>query len=281
MDIAGRHDSLQHEAVPVTGRMRFIRKLLLVFAFYEQAALRVRNALCRSAFFLLLPAGQLLLRGIVFWLLWGCRMIVVVIKGLPAMRFSVCVDLLHQLFRIVSGGCRNLFLHLLFRVGVGLDVGAVNKDGPRRQIACFRHFAQNPCKYLVCCFRSKAMPEVIAHCRKMRRFLLQRIAQKPAVTNVCADLIRRPPQGRQAVQMLDQDHLEQHHRIDAGPPVIFAIERLRHFIQRIEINRCIYFSKQLLRRYQLVYYYKLHSVTVHFSSFQHLFITRFYFTISL
>ena len=121
----------------------------------------------------------------------------------------------------------------------------------------------------------------IAHCRKMRRFLLQRIAQEPAVTNVCADLIRRPPQGRQAVQMLDQDHLEQHHRIDAGPPVIFAIERLHHFIQRIEINRCIYFSKQLLRRYQLVYYYKLHSVTVHFSSFQHLFITRFYFTISL
>ena len=76
MDIAGRHDTLQHEAVPVTGRMRFIRKLLLVFAFYEQAALRVRNALCHSAFFLLLPAGQLLLGGIVFWLLWGYWMIV-------------------------------------------------------------------------------------------------------------------------------------------------------------------------------------------------------------
>ena len=115
----------------------------------------------------------------------------------------------------------------------------------------------------------------------MRGFLLQRIAQKPAVSYIQADLFRRPPQGRQSIQMLDQNRLEQHHRIDAGPPVIFAIERLHHFIQRIEIYGCIYFPKQMRRRYQLVYYYKLHPVPIHFPSFQHLFITRFYFTISL
>ena len=280
MNITGCYDSPQHEAVPVAGRMRFIRELLLVFAFYEQAAVRVRNALCHGAFFLFLSAGQLLLRGIIFGLLWGCRMIVVVIKGLPAMRFSVCIDLLHQLFRIVSGSCRDLLLHLLLRVGVGLDVGAINKDSPRRQIARFRHFAQDPCKYLVCCFRSKTMPEVIAHCRKMRCFFLQRIAQKPAVSYIQADLLRCPPKRRQSVQMLDQHHLKQHHRINTGPPVILTIERLHHFIQRIEIYGCIYFSKQMLRGYQLVYYYKLHPGPVHFSSFQHLFITRFYFTIS-
>ena len=81
--------------------------------------------------------------------------------------------------------------------------------------------------------------------------------------------------------MLDQDHLKQHLRIDAGLPVILTIEQFHHFMQHIEIYGCVYFPKQLLRWYQVVYYYKLHPVSVHFSSFQHLFITCFYFTISL
>ena len=79
--------------------------------------------------------------------------------------------------------------------------------------------------------------------------------------------------------MLDQHHLEQHHRINAGAPIILTIERLHHFIQTCEVHRCIYLSQQMLLRYQLVYDYELYQISIHFPAFQHLFITRFYFTI--
>ena len=85
---------------------------------------------------MLLPAGQLLLRGVVVVLLGRGRRIVVIIKGLLAMRFSIRVDLFHQFSCIVPGSCWDLFLHLLLRVGVGLDVSTVNEDGLGRQIAC-------------------------------------------------------------------------------------------------------------------------------------------------
>ena len=55
------------------------------------------------------------------------RRIVVIIKGLLAMRFSIRVDLFHQFFCIVPGSCWDLFLHLLLRVGVGLDVSMLSK----------------------------------------------------------------------------------------------------------------------------------------------------------
>ena len=58
--------------------------------------------------------------------------------------------------------------------------------------------------------------------------------------------------------MLDQHHLEQHHRIDAGASIILAIERLHHFIQLCEVHRCIYLSQQMLLRHQLVYDYELY-----------------------
>ena len=140
-------------------------------------------------------------------------------------------------------------------------------------------FAQYPCKDLVYCFLCKAMPEVIAYRGKMRRFLLQGITEKPAIAIVCADFFRCPPQRGKAVQMLDQHHLEQHHRIDAGAPIILAIERLHHFIQLCEVHRCIYLSQQMLLRHQLVYDYELYQISIHFPAFQHLFITRLYCTI--
>ena len=83
---------------------------------------------------LLLPAGQLLLRGVVFVLLRRCRRIVVIIKGLFTMRFSIRVDLFHQFFCIVPDSCWDLFLYLLLRIGVGLDVCSVDEDGLGRQI---------------------------------------------------------------------------------------------------------------------------------------------------
>ena len=70
--------------------------------------------------------------------------------------------------------------------------------------------------------------------------------------------------------MLDQHHLEQHHRIDAGAPIILTIERLHHFIQLCEVHRCIYLSQQMLLRHQLVYDYELYQISIHFPAFQHL-----------
>ena len=70
--------------------------------------------------------------------------------------------------------------------------------------------------------------------------------------------------------MLDQHHLEQHHRIDAGAPIILTIERLHHFIQTCEVHRCIYLSQQMLLRHQLVYDYELYQISIHFPAFQHL-----------
>lgn len=104
----------------------------------------------------------------------------------------------------------------------------------------------------------------------MRRFLLQGITEKPAIAIVCADFFRCPPQRGKSVQMLDQHHLEQHHRIDAGAPIILTIERLHHFIQTCEVHRCIYLSQQMLLRYQLVYDYELYQISIHFPAFQHL-----------
>ena len=186
------------------------------------------------------------------------------------MRFSIRVDLFHQFFCIVPGSCWDLFLHLLLRVGVGLDVSTVNEDGLGRQIACLGYLIQNPRKYPIHGLFGEPMPEVIAHRGKMRRFLLQGITEKPAIAIVCADFFRCPPQRGKAVQMLDQHHLEQHHRVDAGASIILAIERLHHFIQLCEVHRCIYLSQQMLLRHQLVYDYELYQISIHFPAFQHL-----------
>ena len=186
------------------------------------------------------------------------------------MRFSIRVDLFHQFFCIVPGSCWDLLLHLLLRVGVGLDVSTVNEDSLGRQIACLGYLIQNPCKYPIHGLFGEPMPEVIAHRGKMRRFLLQGITEKPAIAIVCADFFRCPPQRGKAVQMLDQHHLEQHHRVNAGAPIILTIERLHHFIQLCEVHRCIYLSQQMRLRHQLVYDYELYQISIHFPAFQHL-----------
>ena len=80
----------------------------------------------------------------------------------------------------------------------------------------------------------------------MRRFLLRRIARKTAVTDICANFIRCSPQRRQPIQILNQYHLEQQHRIHAWLSVILAVQWLHHFIQPVKIHRCIYFPQQMV-----------------------------------
>jgi hypothetical protein len=101
---------------------------------------------------------------------------------------------------------------------------SINEDCLGRQVSRLRHFLQDPRKDLVDRFCCKPVAEIKTHRGKMRRFFLERIAQKPAVGYVQIDFLRRPPQGRQSVQVLDQHHLEQYHRIHTGPPVILAVQ---------------------------------------------------------
>ena len=270
VDISGRYHRLKHETVLVAGRMGLICKLPLMAALYEQATVRVGHALGDDPCFLFLSSRQFLLGCVISaFFRWIWRLIVVFKRLLPS-GFPVCVDFLHQFLRVVLGCCRYRSLYSLFRVGVGLDVSTVNEDGLGRQIACLGYLIQNPRKYPIHGLFGEPMPEVIAHRGKMRRFLLQGITEKPAIAIVCADFFRCPPQRGKAVQMLDQHHLEQHHRVDAGAPIILTIERLHHFIQLCEVHRCIYLSQQMLLRHQLVYDYELYQISIHFPAFQHL-----------
>ena len=98
----------------------------------------------------------------------------------------------------------------------------------------------------------------------MRCFLLECIAQKPTVADICADLIRRPPQRWQAVQMLDQHHFEQHNRVHAGPPGIFAVQWFHHFIEPVKIYCFIYFSQQMPLGNQALRIDNLYDTTIHF-----------------
>jgi len=250
--------------------MSLIRKLPLMAALYKETTVRVSYALCYRVCFLFLPAGQLLPGGVVSaFFRWLWRLIVVIKRLLP-MSFPVCVDFLHQFLRIVLGCHRHLLFYLLLCIGICLNMGAVYEDCLRGQISRFRHLFQYPRKDLVHGFCGKAVSEIITHRGKMRRFLLQRISQKPTVADICADLIRCPPQGRQAVQMLDQHHLEQHNRVHTGPPVIFAVQWFHHFIEPVKIYRRIYFSQQMVFRHQALCIDNLYDTTIHFSAFQHL-----------
>ena len=101
------------------------------------------------------------------------------------------------------GRHRHLLFYLLLCIGICLNMGAVYKHCLRGQVSCFRYFFQYPAKDLVHRILCKPMTEVITHRGKMRRFLLQRISQEPALSYIQANFICRPPQGWQPVQMLD------------------------------------------------------------------------------
>ena len=154
------------------------------------------------------------------------------------------------------GRHRHLLFYLLLCIGICLNIGAVYEDCLRGQVSCFCYLFQYPRKDLVHGFCGKPMTESIA--------------QKPTAADICADLIRCPPQGRQAVQMLNQHHLEQYHWVHTGPPVILAVQWFHHFIEPVKIYCFIYFSQQMVFRHQAFCIYNLYDSAIHFSAFQHL-----------
>ena len=69
----------------------------------------------------------------------------------------------------------------------------------------------------------ETVTKVVAHRGKMRGFLLECIAEESAVRYIQSDFFCRAAQRRKTIQVLDQYHFEQHHGIDAGPPIVPAI----------------------------------------------------------
>ena len=173
--------------------------------------------------FSFLPAGQLLPGGVVFPLLRCCRRLIVVIKRLLPMSFPVRVDFLHQFLRIVLGRHRHLLFYLLLCIGICLNVGPVNEYRFGRQISPATSSSIHA-KDLVHRFCCKSGVGNYNSPWRNAAFPLGVYIQKPTVADICADLIRCPPQVTGSVgQMLDQNHLEQHNRgPHSGSPVIPA-----------------------------------------------------------
>src|SRR5690606_26653292 len=64
---------------------------------------------------------------------------------------------------------------------------------------------------------------VLAECGGVRYFVRQRKSHKPAVCHVDPDLFHQAPFRANAVQIPDEQHFEQHHRVHAGTPIILAV----------------------------------------------------------
>ena len=71
------------------------------------------------------------------------------------------------------------------------------------KVSAFLSLIKNPCKNLLYSIFRKAMPEVIADGRKVRDRLIQKISQKPTVSNVHVDFLYSTPQGSDPIEMLN------------------------------------------------------------------------------
>ena len=62
--------------------------------------------------------------------------------------------------------------------------------------------------------------------------------------------------------MLNQHNFEQNNRINAGAPIVFAVQILNKFIHLIKVNRCIDLPRQMILRNHLFQTYKLNLISV-------------------
>ena len=70
-------------------------------------------------------------------------------------------------------------------------------------------------------------------------------------------------------RLLEQHQLEQHHRIHAGPSLIFTVQRLHNSINPSEIYRPVHLPQQVLLWHEALRVHQLHYPALHFPSLQH------------
>ena len=150
MDVSGCHFYVQNIPVFVARCVRFIRKLLFVFAFVENAAVRIRCGFIYN---------------------FGLRRFVIIIrKRLLSVLLSILVDLLRELLLVLFSSDRYLLFNVLFHVCACLDVRAVDENGFRRKHIACSNFIEDPVENILDRLLREAMLEIVADRRKMGDF---------------------------------------------------------------------------------------------------------------
>lgn len=220
MDISSCHLNIENVTVFITRRVGLVGKLLLVIAFVENTTVRIRFGFRHN------------------FRLW--RLIVVIRKWPLSVVFSIFVDLCHELLFILFRSNRYFLFDTFFHVGTRFNVRTINENGFRRKHIACSNFIENPVENVLDRLFRKAMLEIVADRCKMRDFLRHCVAEKPPVCNVHVDLVNGSAQRRNAVQMLDDDHFEQHHWVTARSSIVRAIQFLHQIINMAEIHLFVF-----------------------------------------
>ena len=108
----------------------------------------------------------------------------------------------------------------------------------------------------------KSMLEVIAHSRKVRNLLVQRVPNKPPICHIHFNLFQCPAQGTDTVDMLNQYDFEQHDRVYAGTTVILTVKVTHKFVNPVEVNRRINLTEQMVRWNHLLQTNKFYLIAI-------------------
>ena len=239
MDIACGHFHAQDEAVFIAGGMGFIGKLPLMLAFYEHSAVRVCG---RNGLFLRLAAPG--------WL--GIIVIIAVLNGLLTQLLAFRIHFFPELSGIdLSRFCDLLLLELLL-VGAGLDVGSIDKNNTGIDHAVVERLVQDMLENFTGQLLRKPLAEGIAYRGKVRDLVQQTIAQEPPVSQIHLDLPVSLAQGRDAEQVLDEYHLDKHHRVRTGSAVVVAVQRVEPLIQPVVIHDLLNLAEQMILGHQRI-----------------------------
>ena len=242
MDIACGHFHAQNEAVFIAGGMGFVGKLPLMLAFYEHSAVRICGG--NGLFLGLATLGRL-----------GVIIVIAVLNRLLAQLPAFCIYFFPELSGIdLSRFCHLLLLELLL-VGAGLDVGSVDENDAGIDHSVVERLVQDMLEDLTGQLLRKPLAEGIAHRGKVWDFIQQAVAQKPPVSQIHLDLPVSLAQGRNAEQMLDEYHLDKHHRVSAGSAIVMAVKWVKPLIQPVIIHDLFNLAKQMIFGNQSVQIY--------------------------
>ena len=242
MNIACGHFHAQNEAVFIAGGMGFVGKLPLMLAFYEHSAVRVCG---RNGLFLRLAAlGRL-----------GIIVIIAVLNRLLAQLPAFCIYFFPELSGIDLSRFCHLLLLVLLLVGAGLDVGSIDKNNTGIDHAVVERLVQDMLEDFTGQIFWESSAEGIAHRGKVWDFIQQTIAQEPPVSQIHLDLPVSLAQGPDTEQMLDEYHLDKHHRVRTGSAVVVAVQWVKSLIQPVIIHDLFNLAKQMIFGNQSVQIY--------------------------
>ena len=160
-------------------------------------------------------------------------------------------ELIHKQFNIYF--C--LYFYVLFLVGIGANMGSVNKNRARVHKSApycfFKDMTEDALKNIC---PLKASLVVLSKGRKVRNRPKQIVSDEPAVCYVHLDLLDCLPHTSDPIQILDKHDLKKHNGINSGiPPFCFFIQSLHFVIDEAPIDCILYLSQHMILRYQIFY----------------------------